>query len=188
MIPLRSGLSTLSSNSLKLQFNPPNSLYLLETGEYFGCLEERNAEILATLAAEGSIFFQSYANDSSRRSKIKSMKGKKVAQSDLQYLMNAIIYGPLDLSQSVGDYLSKCKMFLQDPVRCDRNVRYQNPHVLSRTEDIIMTSSLSGKDADVAVQDVVTVDAPQDLFSQLSDDGDLNMTDTPDALGTPLYK
>lgn len=116
------------------------------------------------------------------------MKGKKMGQNDLQYLMNAIIYGPLDLSQYVGDYLSKCKMFLQDPVRCDRNVQYQNPHLLSRNREITMTSSLITKEADSTMQDVVTVDAPQDLFSQLSDDGNLNLTETPSALSTQLYK
>jgi hypothetical protein len=136
-----SGLSTVTSSSLDLQFSPPNSLNLLEGGE-FGCLEERIAVILATLAAQTGIRFQTYAYVIKRRARTKHMKGKKTGQYDLQYQMDAIIYGPEELCEDVGEYLARCDMFLQDPHQCDRDVPYRNPHVLRLSQEATMTCSL----------------------------------------------
>jgi SWI/SNF-related matrix-associated actin-dependent regulator of chromatin subfamily A3 len=184
----RSGLSTVTSSSLDLQFRPPNSLLFPQTGGEFGFLEERTAEILATLAAETSIWFQIYAYVTKRQSRMKPMKGKKAGHNDLQYLMNVIVYGPQEFCEGVGDYLAKCKMFLQDPLQCNQNVPYQNPHLLSRTQEVIMTASLAVETSQPSTLEVVTLDAPQDLFSQLSDDDHLQLTETPNLLRTPLYK
>jgi len=46
-------------------------------------------------------------------------------------LASAIIYGPEDLSDDVGDFLDQCDYVLQDPFSCERNVPYKNPHCLS---------------------------------------------------------
>jgi SWI/SNF-related matrix-associated actin-dependent regulator of chromatin subfamily A3 len=184
----RSGLSAVTSSPLDLQFCPPNSLLFSQAGGKFGCLEERTAEILTTLAAETRIWFQTYAYVTKRLSKVKPMKGKTVGHNDLQYLMNAIVYGPQEFCEGVGDYLAKCKMFLQDPLQCNQNVPYQNPHLLSRTQEVMMTSSLAVEISQTSTLEVVTLDAPQDLFSQLSDDDHLQLTETPNLLRTPLYK
>ncbi|KIW21375.1 hypothetical protein PV08_01955 [Exophiala spinifera] len=119
---------------------------------------------------------------------MKDTKGKKVGQHDLQYLMNAIIFGPEEFCDGVGTYLAKCKKYLQDPVQCNRDVPYCNPHLLSRQQELVMTSSLVIKTSESSMQEVVNVDAPQDLFSRLCDDDHLQLTETPDLLRTPLYK
>ncbi|KAI0976554.1 hypothetical protein F4678DRAFT_413738 [Xylaria arbuscula] len=46
-------------------------------------------------------------------------------------LASAIIYGPKDLSDDVGDFLDRCDYVLQDPFSCEHNVPYKNPHCLS---------------------------------------------------------
>ncbi|KAI1114820.1 SNF2 family N-terminal domain-containing protein [Nemania sp. NC0429] len=46
-------------------------------------------------------------------------------------LASAIIYGPEDLSDDVGDFLDRSDYVLQDPFSCERNVPYKNPHCLS---------------------------------------------------------
>lgn len=183
----RSGLSTISSSSISLRFCPPNSLYNAFGEGEFGTLEERTAKIFGTLASQNGIEFQMYAYATKRRSNLKSVKGKKVGENDLQYLMNVIIYGPVELCEPVGEYLSKCRMFLQEPTQCDRDVPYQNPHILAEAPEIVMTSSLIVEQAKDKVE-VETMDSPKDLFSQLSSDDHLQLTATPSALRTSLYK
>jgi hypothetical protein len=103
--------------------------------------------------------------------------------------MNAIIYGPREFSEGVGDFLAKSKMFLQDPLECDRDVPYLNPHLLSHTVEVVMTSSLRPATHESSTSEgVVAVDARKDLFSQISDDAHLSLTDPPDLLHTKLYK
>lgn len=67
--------------------------------------------------------------------------GKKIGHNDVQYLVNVIVYGPKEFCKGVGNYLVKYKMFLQDPLRCDRDVSYHSPHLLSLTQEVVMTSS-----------------------------------------------
>jgi hypothetical protein len=112
------------------------------------------------------------------------VKRRKTGEHHPQYLANAIIYGPVDLCEQVGNYLSQCKMFLQDPIQCERDVPYLNPHLLAESPDVVMTSAFAVRPSSVEVE---TLDAPQDFFSQLSDDHHLQLTKTPNAICTPLY-
>ncbi|KAK5558978.1 hypothetical protein LTR46_003167 [Exophiala xenobiotica] len=185
----RTGLSTITSSPLDLHFVPPNSLLLPSEGREFGQLKERTAEILAALAAQSRITLQIIGHVTKQRAKIKLAKGFRSGQNDLQYNMNAIIYGPREFSEGVGDFLAKSKMFLQDPLECDRDVPYLNPHLLSHTVEVVMTSSLRPATHESSTsQGVVAVDARKDLFSQICDDAHLALTDPPDLLHTKLYK
>lgn len=130
-----------------------------------------------------------YGYVTTRRANARLAKGTRNGQNDLQYLLNAIIYGPRNFAQGVGDYLAKCKMYLQDPLRCDRDVPYLNPHLLTRTDDVVMTSSLKAEpDVSSMTQGVVTMEASKDLFSQNCDDSHLQLTDPPHQLQTGLYR
>jgi len=141
------------------------------------------------MAAQSRIKFQMYGYATPRRATTQRTNGQRSAQNNLQYLLNAIVYGPREFSQGIGDYLAKCKMFLQDPMHCDRDVPYLNPHLLSRTEDLVMTSSLIVESGGSSFnQEVVTLEAPGDLFSQTCDDTHLELTESPDQLRTGLYK
>ncbi|KAI9791133.1 MAG: hypothetical protein M1816_004364 [Peltula sp. TS41687] len=54
----------------------------------------------------------------------------KRGTSSRNYL-SIIIYGASHLFEDIGAFLQTCGMFLQDPVGCNRNVVYRNPHRLS---------------------------------------------------------
>jgi len=98
--------------------------------------------------------------------------------------MNAIIFGLEELCDDVGLYLMKCGVYLQDPLHCDGDYRYTNPHILSRSEEITMTLSLLALNASPSVEQVAL---SSDLFADLSADDYLPFTETPDAISTPLY-
>lgn len=97
-----------------------------------------------------------------------------------------IIYGPPDLFDAVGDFVSVCKIYLQDPLYCDRNVQYRNPHLLSgEIEEPIMTSSLVADDVSIHVEEI----SPRpDLFELLRTEDPLPETATPSKLRTSLYR
>ncbi|KAL8822737.1 MAG: hypothetical protein Q9191_006532, partial [Dirinaria sp. TL-2023a] len=56
-------------------------------------------------------------------------RGRRVVQTKVTLSVN--IYGSMQIQGKVGDFLSCCGDFLQPPLRCDRNVYYQNPQSLS---------------------------------------------------------
>ena len=56
-------------------------------------------------------------------------RGKRTAQAKATLSVN--IYGPMQIYDKIGDFLSRCGDFLQPPSRCDRNVYYRNPQSLS---------------------------------------------------------
>jgi SWI/SNF-related matrix-associated actin-dependent regulator of chromatin subfamily A3 len=57
--------------------------------------------------------------------------------------LRVIIYGRAEVGGAVGQFLSSRMLYLQDPINCDRDVIYQNPHNLSRPDESpVMTSAL----------------------------------------------
>lgn len=140
-------------------------------------------KIFSNLLAEIGIVIQIYPNDTGRRQIPKTKESKNVEHRMSQGFINAIIYGPLKLCESVGNYLTQCGIFLQDPMQNDRDAAYKNPHILSRTEEVVLISELAIESSGTQARDFDT----QDLFSQLSKDDHLAFTEAPNAVITKLY-
>ena len=109
---------------------------------------------------------------------------RKIGSNELQYVLNAIIYGSKDLCHEVGAYLTKCGVYLQEPLDCDRDVQYLNPQVLSRIQGLVKTSSLMSLSETPEEEKTVS---SENLFFELSSDDHLSLTEAPDAIGTSLY-
>ena len=159
-------------------------LFHSERNTQFGELDERTAKLLANLSSEDGISFQLYCRTINRRAARGKKGRRKVGANELQYVMNAIIYGPPKLCNAVGMYLTKCGVHLQDPLHCDADYKYTNPHILSRSDDIVMTSSLVALNA---ITDVEQLALGEDLFAELSADDHLPPTEAPESVQTPLY-
>jgi hypothetical protein len=48
--------------------------------------------------------------------------------------LSIILYGPKELFEEIGTFFQDYDIYLQDPLDCDLNVRYCNPHRLSSTD------------------------------------------------------
>lgn len=106
------------------------------------------------------------------------------AQACKQCELSIIIYGLGTTSDSVGDYLQACGLYLQDPEYCDRDAPYKNPHCLaSLGEDDLMTSSLQ-----IPANIVENVHDPSRIFDNLSGVREMEETETPFILKTPLKR
>jgi SWI/SNF-related matrix-associated actin-dependent regulator of chromatin subfamily A3 len=143
--------------------------------------------ILAELESAAEITTQIYCQLEYDPHLIAKSKGKQRGNIPQSWVLNAIIYGPIVLEETVGDFLSKRRMYLQDPLGCDRDVLYRNPHILSpETEDTIMTSSLDSVQGNLEIE---RLEVGPDLLAQLMEDEDpLHETDAPTGVTTPLFR
>ncbi|CZR65227.1 uncharacterized protein PAC_15127 [Phialocephala subalpina] len=156
--------STLNfeTGKIALNFSKPNHLYQVGKETIFGELDERNAKILGSLGkfSEEGICFQIYCRTINRRAAQGRKGSRKVGANELQYVMNTIIYGPEDLCDDVGSYLT-------------------------RIEERIMTDQLGNLNSAAELEKFISQD---DIFSELSCDDHLACTEAPEAISTPLYR
>jgi len=90
------------------------------------------------------------------------------------------------LSGEFGDWLADYQLYLQDPIHCDRNVRYENPHLLrGDDEEPVMTFSL---EAHTPIIHAETAIAAPNLFELLNQEHNLKETEQPMAVLTPLHR
>ena len=107
-----------------------------------GKLDDRAVQCLLKLGDDGDIEIQLMLKAIAGQV-CRSRSPRRVA------LVAAIIYGPEDLANDVGDFLDGCNYCLQDPFGCERNVPYKNPHCLSTLfETAKMTFELHDPDVD----------------------------------------
>ena len=153
-------------------------------GSEVGTLAERPAKILHALAEIESLNIQLYGQFRCEQARC-GRKNRKAAEKELQSLLCIIIYGPFHLFEAVGDFVSQCEMYLQDPLHCDRDVPYRNPHLLSGLdEEPPMTSSFIHHRVSLAVEKAST---RPDLFALLRSEDPLPESLAPPALATTLY-
>jgi len=121
----------------------PNKLFRLSDSSEFAELSKRWGDILHTLMEVEGISIQIYSQMSGRGSSNAPSQCRRQKDPTSHFVTSAIVYGPPELFASVGEFTSQCKIYLRDPLLCDRNVQYWNPHLLlSPDEEPVMTGSL----------------------------------------------
>ncbi|KAI0600378.1 SNF2 family N-terminal domain-containing protein [Biscogniauxia sp. FL1348] len=102
--------------------------------------------------------------------------------------LNIIIHGPAGLFEDIGSFFQDHDIFLQDPVGCERNVRYCNPHRLPLldTEITKLTSDLAKQPTHVVEMD--DVDSRPELLDILNSQEDLAEASQPLSIRTVLAK
>ena len=84
--------------------------------------------------------------------------------------------------EPIGTFCERVDIYLQDPVYCNRDVPYRNPHVLAEEDGIITTGSLS------LTQEVENFTSPGDIFDQLLTTDTLPEARTPQVIRTTLHR
>ncbi|PQE30185.1 hypothetical protein CJF32_00003619 [Rutstroemia sp. NJR-2017a WRK4] len=183
---LRCGLGS-NSKTIPVDFHKPNCLSSkLDSGSnIFDITCRISTRILCELGDVAELRSQLYCH-----SKIESSpKGnfRKRGKPSRLWFLNIIIFGRESLGEKVGEYLSKHKMYLQDPLGCERRVLYRNPHVIQPIScEIVMTDSFDLAHGDLEIE---RLEAGPDLLAQLmEDDIPLSETEPPDIVKTPLFQ
>lgn len=159
-------------------FDSGQNLYRLSDRSLIGKLEDRDFEVLSRIAGEDGVDLQiHYAPNPKDREHQRKCHG--IGR------LSTILYGPKGLADDMGNFLDACCIFLQDPVGCDRNVPYLNPHRLSSMDEIL---PLTFQLADSALQYIDEPMCPlSSLLSGLETSEALPMAETPRGLKTALY-
>jgi len=128
-------------------------------------------------------------NESHSQGPPKRTKALAGATSSIPCSLNIILYGPLDLFEEIGDFLQHYEMYLQDPVGCDRNVRYCNPHRLPSDD---MASPLMTWELDIqqprALEMEELGDTRPELLEMLNSQDELPETPQPAAISSLLER
>ena len=105
-------------------------LQLLATqDDLIGSLDIVHSKLLGILNQEPRLQLQTFITASpSQKTTSKIKPQNNVAE------LSAILYGPLDIFDSIGEFLSRCRKYLQPPLHCDYNVPYRNPQSLAGRE------------------------------------------------------
>lgn len=100
--------------------------------------------------------------------------------------LSLILYGSMEIFESIGDFLFQCSEYLQPPLHCDRDVPYHNPQSLTRSEkETQMTFELR---RDLSSSQVETMARTVDPSDALETE-DLNPeTEAPAAVKSSLYR
>jgi len=172
--------------------NSSRTLVDSRTKLVFGVVDRIGEEILTKLERELTVqlFADSVASQSGealRISRSHHVKAKKTKFGPSTGIC-AVLYGPPKLSEMVGNFLARCRLYLQHPRHCEFNLPYQNPHCLSiegcRT---IYTFELHDI-VDDNTSNVEMFANPIDLFTDATAQDALADAATPTALSTELYK
>lgn len=143
-------------------------------------LSSKDEEVFRALAEEELIELQISITDFSQLS---LSRGKQHLQDGtVSVPLSVIVYGHIDIYNDIGAFFQSCDMYLQDPVGCDRNVPYRNPHRLSGLDDDVpMTSEFSYEIVDLLSEQPDTLET---LYSSI----ELPEIDTPWMLKTHLLQ
>lgn len=159
------------------------------TSELFADLKDPNhARLLSDLEHAQDFEIQLIAVNAAKETSQWAQLGRSKRQKFRDVIrIHAIIYGPVAVYEAVGKYVMGFEFNLQDPLFCDRNVQYHNPHRLRRKgQQVLYTHSIgvlqtspSALEADVR---------SYNLFALLEDQRNYAETDPPDAITTTLYR
>ncbi|KAH9881599.1 hypothetical protein IAQ61_000325 [Plenodomus lingam] len=108
-----------------IHFYLPQSLRCYATGNILGRLSQFDGDVLSRLVKDREFRLQLTYHSLPAFSK----PGRR-AQLGLIGHLETIIYGPRNRLGHLGDYITQCGLFLEDPIGCDENVPCLNPQCL----------------------------------------------------------
>jgi hypothetical protein len=98
-----------------------------------------------------------------------------------------IMYGPNGLFDDIGQFFEDHDICLEDPIRCDRNVLYRNPHLMScnNVSECLFTSEMDKRNLKA---ELLSLPAPKDLLEDFNNNEDLAEAEQPIGLKTKLER
>jgi hypothetical protein len=163
----------------------PNILMQDGTNHTFAKLVQRMATIIRNLMAQCNLqlFCRARAQVGKGEHGAGGLKSKKQMKTGIILCVN--VYGPRNMAEAVGEFFTDCGMHLQDPMHCDRDVVYCNPHLLYNDEEPATTLTPTCL---FTAPDIEQIGKKPDLFELLRNEQPLPETDTPASLSTQLYR
>ena len=169
----------------------PSCLQLrLDNDTVVGGLNAHYSTILNALITECALHLQALivpfrSPDSGIDESHSSVKSASSARVE-SFALLVNLYGPMDLYDLVGSYLSQCSENLQLPSLCDRNVPYRNPQSLSGMDDNPPMTFYIGGGA--PSREIELIEMDNDSSAMLETQARLAECEMPEAIRTPLHR
>ena len=146
-----------------------------------GRFDERSTEIIEALLDDCTLSLQVVLSPEVLRPTMNRKMVPRMAPNELP--ASLIVYGPMNAHESVGNFFQECELYLQDPIGCDKNVPYCNPHRFGFASDpLCMTFDLRSSQMHAKVTTISSHDMFDTIFSSVH----LSECDTPSMLRTSL--
>lgn len=127
------GGNSSPEDRLSIVFSSPSELYI--GGNLVGNMGDRTSQILQVLSEDPLLDIQIIpAVQNTKQGNRRRIESRQRLE---WFSVSVIIYGPDSLAKDVGQFCQTCDLYLQDPVGCDRNVLYRNPHRFSLPEEAL---------------------------------------------------
>ncbi|KAI3324876.1 SNF2 family N-terminal domain-containing protein [Xylariaceae sp. AK1471] len=153
-----------------------------------GNISTQHSQLLQAILDEPTVLLQvSCTLDDTDRNKPKRIRNtSRIVPCSL----DIILYGPLSLSEELGNFFQSYDIYLQDPRHCDWDVRYCNPHRLSSADamSLPMTSEINGMVNTMETATLEFMPERSDLLAILDTNEELPEARQPDAIKTLLER
>jgi SWI/SNF-related matrix-associated actin-dependent regulator of chromatin subfamily A3 len=145
------------------------------------------SRILGEFKLADEVMMQLYCHSKTALPSGELSKGRRQGKASKSWFLNAILFGTLGLENIVGDFLSGYRMYLQDPLCCERSVQYRNPHIIPpELDEVIMTDSFNCLPGNLEIE---RLEVGPDLLAQLIEDELLLAeTEAPSIVKTALFR
>jgi SWI/SNF-related matrix-associated actin-dependent regulator of chromatin subfamily A3 len=175
--------------NVPVTFREPNVLYSHDDNSIeFEIQSATHSRILSELDTLEDVTLQTYCYSRLElpfQNSTQALKRRRGQESRV-WRLNVIIYGILDLRDTIGQCLSKRRLYLQDPIDCERNVLYRNPHMISKGGDIVMTESFRTPPTEIEIE---RLSVGPDLLAQLmAEQIPLPESEPPTTVTTRLFR
>ena len=182
----------LNSKDLQVRLSSDNKLFRLDaTHEVeLGEVQSRTAEMLRALSVP-DISLQLFTTPKRTQKEWVRTQAKRKTRTETFVSLSLIIYGSMELCESVGEFASECDIDLQDPTRPVRNVLYKNPHLLMEPEDpLVLTSTILNTTIVPEIDTAVLQESLRTLLSAgfLPENDVLEETENPDQINSQLTR
>ncbi|KAI1501806.1 SNF2 family N-terminal domain-containing protein [Biscogniauxia marginata] len=178
-----------STSRCPIRFESSESFVGTEDFAFKGRVNPEFTYLTEALLGESSLELEASSSVSESPSKsVGRGKSQRSLASSRRFSLNIIIYGPFELFEDIGSFFQDHDIFLQDPVGCERNVRYCNPHRLPFLDTTLtkFTYDLAKQPAHVVEMD--DVDSRPELLDILNSQEDLAEASQPQSVRTTLAK
>ena len=172
-----------------------NILLEADTSRVFGGIDPTGQKILEVLGKEVIVqLLAAYIVSRSKESgdctrKVRNTTRSERPKSHHTLGLFAILYGPSTLFEAVGTFAAKCRLYLQHPKHCNRDVPYRSPHCLSPEDGhTISTFDLDAASSSLGCLELEIPANPIDLFADAAEQNALSEAYTSSNLSTELYK
>lgn len=167
----------------------------LETAREFLCPSVE--KLRGTISTEHGQLLQAILDETSIRIQVMCLldeqnNGTRKPASLLPQLISCSLsinlYGPKKLFDEIGTFFQDYDIYLQDPVECDLNVRYCNPHRLSSIDPSLCPMTYDLKTHILEAFEIQPTSGHSDLLDNLDPQEDLPEASQPPQIQTLLEK